>query len=458
MVVIQRTFNIRNQLRCGYKFIVQNPGSNGRMLSDHIQASFKHKHCKGYLLQTGGRLCDYWLKTFSPDALYKHVNLHIKNHGDHTLLELNAKQMRDTLRRFRDWVKIMASAMSQKQSDVFFDITLASEWMGLSQEGRRIISRAGFGMKKSSYNNHRNALTVKQRRNVSELRKTKTHIAKFDNYNHNYAIQRFRSLSAASVAACNWSTHAITVCCEDIPLTRTQHLPVDLNEDIAEDGYITGVNFSGILSSNNVEDVLDLLNAARGDIMSTAFDDFKCVTTRSQSCPVKHHPDTDVEEKTSLDDYTPVALLDENPGANAGLDAILMRYVEWYQHCLPQDPASDGGEFFMAGMDCNIYYRVCKVRYLFMYIRAPYSVNDHMCCMDHISDCTISRFIARTAGDFCTITCALFWSLGIHTSKPACWFSRTRAFVRRYGHLCSTTWHLTTGSTKEPSLRKYVFS
>jgi len=266
--------------------------------------------------------------------------------------------------------------MSQKQTNVFFDITLASEWMGLSQEGRRIISRAGFGMKKSSYNIHRNALTVKQRHTVSELRKTQTHIAKLDNYNHNYAIQRFRSLSAASVAACNWSTHAITVCSENFSLARIQHLPVDIKEDIAADGYITGVNFSGILSSNNVADVLKLLDEARTDIMSTSFDDFKCVQTRSQSCPVRHHPDAEVEEKTSLDDYTPVALIDENPGSNDGLDAIMMRYVQWYQHCLPEDPPNDGGEFFISGMDCNIYFRVCKVCELMYDIVNTHSVKN----------------------------------------------------------------------------------
>jgi hypothetical protein len=62
----------------------------------------------------------------------------------------------------------------------------------------------------------------------------------------------------------------------------------------------------------------------------------------------------------SLDNFFPTGLMDANPGADEGLEAIMKKFYRTYSHTRPDK--GKPGSYFMICMDCNIYFRWVKVR------------------------------------------------------------------------------------------------
>jgi len=353
------TFSPRKQLIKAFEFLVKTPGSTGLQLVTHIQRANVWKVNKGVYLNTGGKLLDYWLDTFAPEQTWQIFDIfrRTKNRTG-----INAISYVDKLRlfdKFKEWVRISCAAMSQKKNQVLFDLTMSTEWMGLSKDGRDVLSKSGALMKRTAYALHKEKAVESQEDSLKIVRRQNTHVIKIDNYNHAYATRRFSANQTSSYTACNWATMALSKVEVDYNLGRIPHIHISLDDEDSGDGFELALNLEAVVSEDIADNVLSELVEWHNQIREMKTEDFVCNATESFLIPVQHNPECGIEEKTSLDNFFPTGLMDANPGADQGLESIMKHFYRLYAHTGPTEGKI--GSYFMICMDCNIYFRWVKV-------------------------------------------------------------------------------------------------
>lgn len=259
-------------------------------------------------------------------------------------------------KKFYPWLLQHAYMVNQLCAHHLCFLQLASEWRGLSRNGRALQHTMSVSPSIRTYDRFKIQLRQKQADIVKAIMMDANHVRVFDNFNRNYGINFVESTDEAYHSN-NWCVQALSVLWKPSPMDFKYSVdgsvvpphPLKLFDDNIATGLIKHI--SELCSVNKRKQYISSL----------------MVTMNVNNIPIKpvipDIPGTEnikailAESRDGLEKLVTFRIDDKNPGSNDGLYEILMNIRDEYR------PLEEKKKYWCIRADQNIYHRYIMVRY-----------------------------------------------------------------------------------------------